>query len=165
MLVYRLFDHTAPYAHSPHFNPLDGSGGLYSAMRWNERGTPMLYCSASPALAILELLANVDAANFAEKTLLTIRLPNKVTKKTITEKHLLQLWRDAKDGNMYKATQIFGTHWSKTATEFMLEVPSVVCPFEKNYLINPQHPDFGKIKEVSREIVKLDKRLRPEGAQ
>jgi RES domain-containing protein len=163
MLVYRLFDHTAAYAQSPHFNPLDGSGGLYSAMRWNERGTPMLYVSASPSLAILEILANVDAANFGERTLLTIKLPSKVSKKTITEKHLLQLWRDAKNGDTYKATQIFGTQWSQTGKEFMLEVPSVVCPFEKNYLINPQHPDFVKVKEVGREIVTLDNRLIPHG--
>jgi RES domain-containing protein len=70
MIVFRLFNHNAPYAKRPDFNPLDGSGGLYAAMRWNERGTPMLYCSASPSLAILETLANVDAANFGERTLL-----------------------------------------------------------------------------------------------
>jgi RES domain-containing protein len=163
VLVYRLFNHTAAYAQSPHFNPLDGSGGLYSAMRWNERGTLMLYCSGSPSLAILEILANVDAANFGERTLLTIKLPGKVTKKVVTDKHLLQLWRDAKDGDTYKATQIFGTTWSQIGKEFMLEVPSVVCPFEKNYLINPQHPDFVKVKEAGREIVRLDNRLLPGG--
>ncbi len=54
-------------------------------------------------------LANVDAENFAERTLLTIRFPKHATKKIVTEKHLLQLWRDAKDGDTYKATQIFGT--------------------------------------------------------
>lgn len=163
MLAYRLFDHRAAYVQSPHFNPLDGSGGLYSAMRWNERGTPMLYCSASPSLAMLEILANVDAANFGERTLLTLKLPAKITKKVITDKHLLQLWRDAKDGDTYKATQTFGTLWSQSGKELMLEVPSVVCPFEKNYLINPQHPDFVKIKEIGREIVRLDNRLLPKG--
>jgi RES domain-containing protein len=161
MDVYRLFDHTAAYAQSVHFNPLDGSGGLYSAMRWNEIGTPMLYCSASPSLAILEILANVDAANFGERTLLTIRLPKHATKKIVTEKHLLQLWRDAKDGDTYKATQVFGTHWMKMGKELVLEVPSVVCPFEKNYLISPKHPDFVKVKEVGREIITLDNRLLP----
>ena len=160
MLVYRLFDHTAAYAQSPYFNPLDGSGGLYSAMRWNGRGTPLLYCSASPSLAILEILANVDAANFGERTLLSIKLPNKLSKKTLSEKHLLQLWRDAKDNDTYKATQIFGTQWCKAAKELILEVSSIVCPFEKNYLLNPKHPDFAKVKEVNREIVTLDRRLR-----
>jgi RES domain-containing protein len=159
VLVYRLFDHSAPYAQAASFNPLDGSGGLYSAMRWNERGTPMLYVSASPSLAILEILANVDAANFGERTLLTVKLPAKSSKKTVTEKHLLQLWRDAKDGDTYKATQLYGSRWSQTGKEFMLEVPSVVCPFEKNYLVNPKHPDFVKVKETGREIVTLDKRL------
>lgn len=160
MDVYRLFDHRAAYAQSPHFNPLDGSGGLYSAMRWNEIGTPMLYCSASPSLAILEILANVDAANFGERTLLTIRLPRNMPKKVVTEKHLLQLWRDAQNVDTYKTTQIFGTQWANSGKELMLEIPSVVCPFEKNYLINPKHPGFAKVREVRREVVILDNRLK-----
>jgi RES domain-containing protein len=127
-------------------------------MRWNERGTPMLYVAGSPALAMLEILANVDAANFGERTLISLKLPAKTSKKVVSEKHLLQLWRDAKDGNLYKATQSFGSRWSRSVKELMLEVPSIVCPFEKNYLLNPQHPDFSKVKEVSREIITLNKR-------
>jgi RES domain-containing protein len=41
----------------------------------------------------------------------------------------------------------------------MLEVPSVLVPRQKNYLINPQHPLFGAIKIIERNPFAFDKRL------
>jgi RES domain-containing protein len=71
----------------------------------------------------------------------------------------LQLWRDAKGGDIYQATQVFGSRWCYSAEALVLEVPSIVCPVENNYLINPKYPDFAKIQELSREVVTLDNRL------
>jgi RES domain-containing protein len=34
----------------------------------------------------------------------------------------------------------------KEARSAVLEVPSVIVQFEPNYLINPGHPDFKRIK-------------------
>jgi RES domain-containing protein len=40
-----------------------------------------------------------------------------------------------------------------------MEVPSVVNPTESNFLINPHHPDFGKIKLKSAVPLDWDPRL------
>ena len=44
----------------------------------------------------------------------------------------------------------------------MLEVPSVVVPEESNFLINPAHPDFRKIRFGRPETLEIDPRLVPQ---
>lgn len=41
---------------------LTGSGGLYVSGRWHHRGRPVVYTSATPSLAALEVLVHVDPA-------------------------------------------------------------------------------------------------------
>lgn len=41
----------------------------------------------------------------------------------------------------------------------VLAVPSVIIPQETNYLLNPQHPDFKKIKIGKPEDFGFDPRL------
>jgi RES domain-containing protein len=38
-----------------------------------------------------------------------------------------------------------GDRWIKNQESVILKVPSAIIPVEFNYLINPSHPDFGKI--------------------
>ncbi|HUS34250.1 MAG TPA: RES family NAD+ phosphorylase, partial [Verrucomicrobiae bacterium] len=42
--------------------------------------------------------------------------------------------------------QRLGDDWIKSATSAILAVPSVIIPGEHNYLLNPHHPDFRKIR-------------------
>ena len=41
----------------------------------------------------------------------------------------------------------------------MLVVPSAVIPAEVNYLLNPSHPDFARIRIDSPEPFVFDRRL------
>ena len=43
----------------------------------------------------------------------------------------------------------YGSQWFRSARTAVLEVPSAIVPSEKNYLFNPLHPDFRRIR-VSR---------------
>ena len=54
-----------------------------------------------------------------------------------------------------------GSGWISAARTAVLSVPSAVVPRERNYLLNPAHPDFGKIRRGSPEPFSLDSRLRP----
>lgn len=42
----------------------------------------------------------------------------------------------------------------------MLRVPSVVVPEQANYLLNPAHPDFGRIRIGTATALVIDPRLR-----
>jgi RES domain-containing protein len=51
-----------------------------------------------------------------------------------------------------------GDDWVKTARSAILPLPCVITG-ETNYLINPAHPDFGKIKIGKPEPFSFDPRL------
>lgn len=51
------------------------------------------------------------------------------------------------------------THWAKGLSTAVLSVPSAVIPCERNYLLNPAHPEFGRIWFASPEPFYFDDRL------
>ena len=40
----------------------------------------------------------------------------------------------------------YGSAWLRRARTAVLEVPSVIVPSERNYLLNPRHPDFARLR-------------------
>ena len=52
-----------------------------------------------------------------------------------------------------------GDNWVKSNASVILAVPSVVIPKELNYLINPRHPDFAKLKIEPPTDFTFDQRL------
>jgi RES domain-containing protein len=55
--------------------------------------------------------------------------------------------------------QNIGDLWAANATSAILRVPSAVVPTEWNYLLNPTHPNFSKIKAGAKQSVQFDARL------
>jgi RES domain-containing protein len=53
-----------------------------------------------------------------------------------------------------------GTEWVARGTSVALRVPSVLVPTEHNYLLNPAHPDFHRIRIGSASRFGFDPRLR-----
>jgi RES domain-containing protein len=52
-----------------------------------------------------------------------------------------------------------GTDWATRGTTAVLAVPSAVIPSERNYLINPAHRDFAKIRLEAPHAFSFDARL------
>lgn len=156
--LWRLYDHTAPWARSANYDPLDGSGGLYAASRWNGVGTRMVYLAGSPSLAVLETLAHVLPTEFGERKLLELEVPGD-SLETVSEALFLQLLRDAPKGNLEALTQAYGSRWAREGGSLLLEVPSIVVPVEKIYLLNPQHIGAEQIRVLREEIIRLDRRI------
>jgi RES domain-containing protein len=52
-----------------------------------------------------------------------------------------------------------GTHWVETGETIVLEVPSTAVPGEHNFLLNPRHPDFGRLTIGDPEPLAFDERL------
>lgn len=54
--------------------------------------------------------------------------------------------------------QQLGDAWVRAADSAILAVWSVISPNEKNYLLNPKHPEFAKIKTGKTEGFAFDPR-------
>jgi RES domain-containing protein len=131
---------------------LSGIGGKYKAGRWNQLGTPIIYCAEHPALAMLEMLVHFDAEDLPETyRLLEIEVPDTIVP---VSPELTGNWRD--DPEITR--DLFDAFCSDAASPVMT-VPSVVMPHAFNHLINPRHPDAGSITIKSAIEHPLDPRF------
>lgn len=56
-------------------------------------------------------------------------------------------------------TADIGTQWARRRDTAVLIVPSAVIPRETNYLLNPLHPEFSKVRFLDPEPFRFDVRL------
>ena len=57
------------------------------------------------------------------------------------------------------STREFGTRWVTEARSAALRVPSIVIDGEFNYVLNPAHPDFARMKIGTPAAFSFDPRL------
>ena len=133
-----------------------GEGASVYGGRWNLVDVPMVYCAETRALAALEVLANIRNPR-VYFSLPWVALPAEIADDLIEKPASLpKNWR----ANPYSLeTQHFGTDWIKAQRSVALRVPSVVVPGEFNYLLNPAHPQFAKVKIGRPEPFSFDPRL------
>ncbi len=55
--------------------------------------------------------------------------------------------------------QDLGNRWVADGATAVLAVPSAVVPQERNYLLNPAHPDFRRIRVGRPEPFRFDRRM------
>lgn len=133
-----------------------GEGAKLYGGRWNSAGVAMVYASQHQSLAVLEVRVHIDATrklktykcfafHFDDRLMETFRV-NLLPKNWREEPPSLSL-------------QQLGDEWIRTGKSAILAVPSVIIPNELNYLINPHHPDFTKIKIESPTDFAFDQRL------
>jgi RES domain-containing protein len=158
MKLWRIYDHNAPYAKRPGWNPLDGQGGVFASARWHHAGTPVLYAAPNPSLAMLEVLVHIDSTQFGERSAIELDAPRKSIE-VLTLEHFFQLVRDAPSTDTQRLTRDYGTQWLHENRSLLLSVPSLIMPFERNCLINPNHPEVKRIRVLRTERVRLDARL------
>ena len=134
-----------------------GSGGLYVSGRWHHRGQPIVYTSATPSLAALEVLVHVDPALAPmDLRLIEIDVPDGIDIETCDPAQLATDWQ------MFPAPvvlQDFGSEWLSDLRTAILSVPSAVLAIERNYIINPAHPDAPRIRIVQEQVFSFDPRL------
>jgi len=147
MRVYRLASRRYPAN--------DGLGASLYGGRWNEKGTPAIYAAASRALCALEVLANAYelAADYA---VTPIELPDDLALITLSSGDLPSGWNSAEP---VTATAELGTAWAQRLESAVLVVPSAVIPQEQNYVLNPRHAEFSKLRFLRSEPFYFDDRL------
>jgi RES domain-containing protein len=134
---------------------VSGAGAARAGGRWNSRGTAMIYTSSSQALAALETLVHLNPRIvLAYKTIAMIFAQELL--ETVTDAQLPPDWRNEPPP---LSTKMIGDHWIREGASAVLAVPSTIVPQELNYLLNPRHRDFTKIRFSKPEDFSFDPRL------
>jgi RES domain-containing protein len=107
---------------------------------------------------VLEKLVHVDFDTFpADVVSYEIEIPDDLPVQSLELTAMPRGW-DAMPAP--ESTQALGRAWVEGAgNPGILSVPSVVVPRERNFLLNPSHPDAKRWKVVHREPFRLDGRL------
>jgi RES domain-containing protein len=125
---------------------------MVSAGRWNVLGTPIVYCADHPATALVEILVHIDAEDLPPSyQLLEIDVPDDVV---LSVPILSPNW----PSDLTETRQI-GTSFVTSNSSAVLEVPCMVVPFAKNYLLNPALLAQEGIKIVGSTNHPFDARL------
>lgn len=142
---------------SRRYRRFDGEGARLYGGRWNYAGTSIVYTSGSLSLAALELFVHVDT-DLAPDGLVAIPvdIPEDVTVGTVDIAKLPRNWRAFPAP---EALKDIATAWVKESSTAVLAVPSAVIPSEQNYLLNPRHPDFRRIRIQKAITFEFDPRL------
>ena len=128
--------------------------------RWNSGGVFIVYTAESRALAYLECVVHRGLTDFSIPfILMEILVPDDLKIKEIPIKDLPPGWNEIGDPG-YRKCQPIGDNWISRTESPILKVPSAMVVKESNYLFNPNHPDFIKIKIKSEEHFIFDDRIK-----
>lgn len=126
---------------------LSGIGAKITGGRWNNPGTPVVYCSTSIALATLETVVSLGGGSMPfNRFLVRIDIPDAVWGARQILMPLPGGWDAVPSG---AASRTAGERWVVAGSSALLLVPSVIVPDEYCVLINPQHPDAAGLSATT----------------
>ncbi len=134
---------------------LTGEGAKLHGGRWNTIGISCLYACESKALCALEFAANVLFDEMPEDlSFTTYEIPDDC-RITFLQKNLPDDWREVPPS---VNIQEWGSKQLKS--QLAIKVPSVIIPSEFNFVINPFHLDFKKVRIKEVELFSFDSRIK-----
>lgn len=149
MLVYRL------YKSAYITEPLSAEGARRAGGRWNPKVYPVLYTSATPELALLEVLAHLNPRFVPEFHLLVLEIPDIHRKVALTD--LPVEWQNEEQ---YEPMQSYLLDWLNQPDTLTVSVPSAIVDRSQNYLLHTLHPDFSRsVRVVENKPFAVDQRL------
>jgi RES domain-containing protein len=153
MVVYRI-------SRSKWANDLSGEGARLNGGRWNLKGTPCVYASASRALALLEYTVNTDVHDIPRSlSMVTLETPDDYLAFEVAE-----LPGDWAESPVPFSTQNFGTMHLRKGRKAVYCLPSVIIPEEYNYLLNPAHPQHKEVRILEVKDFVYDIRIKDDGS-
>ena len=149
MLVYRLYKST--YIDEP----LSAEGSRRAGGRWNPKGVSILYTSATPELALLEVVAHLNPNFIPNFHLLVLDIPEEHRAVSLTE--LPENWPDEQSD---EAIPAYLLEWLKQPDVLTVSVPSAIVSRSRNYLLHTLHPGFSDgVKIIENEPFRIDARV------
>ena len=131
MLVYRLYESTYIT------EPLSAEGARRAGGRWNPKGYPILYTSATPELALLEIAVHLNPQFIPRFHLLVLDIPDSFRAVSIVD--LPENWQDEQP-NESLAFRL--ADWLRQPNILTVSVPSAIVTRSQNCLLHTRHPDF-----------------------
>ncbi len=132
-----------------------GDGARLYGGRWNPKGVSLVYCAESRALAMLEMLVQ-DEPLRARYVVIPATLPDGMAIERVDNTRLPSDWRSLR---RVEHLRTIGATWAASRRTMVLAVPSAVLPEETNYLLNPLHPEFKRLRIGKPSTLVTDVRL------
>ena len=137
-------------------NAFTAEGSRVFGGRWNSRGTSIIYLSEHESLAALELLVHTMPLLPAERYFsFRVEWDDKLTE-YFPIKNLPPEWNVEPPSI---ASMQIGDDWVRSGRSVALALPSLLSTSELNFLLNPNHADFKKIKVDPPIEYRFDPRL------
>lgn len=133
---------------------ISGEGAALAGGRRNSRGVRVVYASSTQAWAVLELLVHLNPMPRLDLRLFQVEFPDSDVQVVPDS----QLPGDRRAHPPPPSTQQVGDAWVAAAGSAVLALPGVLTG-ERNYLLNPAHPGFARLRIDSPQVLDLDPRL------
>jgi RES domain-containing protein len=140
----------------PRRDAFRGDGARRFGGRWNSPGVAVVYLSEHQSLAALEIFVHLRPLIPQDRYLAYFVEWEEAQMEQLPPKKLPANWRTSPPG---PATMEIGDRWVKEARFAVLAVPSAIIPSEKNFLLNPAHPDFRRLRIHDPVAFTFDARL------
>jgi len=133
-----------------------GDGAWLYGGRWNSPYVRVVYASQHQSTAAFEVFIN-NIPFFPEEKYKAFRLewPDHLTE-ILPKKKWPANWRLSPPP---AETMEIGDRWIKEKRSAVLAVPSAISPDDRNFLLNPAHPDFKRIQIAPPIDYEFDPRL------
>ena len=140
--------------HNRRYDPLDGFGAALVGGRWNPVGLPVVYASRAYEGALLEQFVYAIRGRLPRNRVASrIVVPDDMEISTLDVAEHPD-WRDE-----VRSREI-GKAWVASRASVALFVPSFVArPWGRNVVINPDHPEFGRVVVAESIDVLWDSRV------
>jgi RES domain-containing protein len=139
MIVFRM--------HGISRDAFDSSGAFFQPGRWHSAGTRVFYAAEHASLAALETLIHAGGKKMPPRAITRIHIPDDLSIESAS-------WMEM------PASQAFGDAWVREARTAVLRVPSIaVNRMESNFVFNPIHAEFQRIRSESIEQFVFDPRF------
>lgn len=126
--------------------------------RWNTKDVKIIYTAQSRALACLENIVHRNSRGLQKNfRVMKILVPDDIFMEEIKEIDLKKGW---KEFNNMPDTQSIGNLWVHSARSAILKVPSAIVSGDFNYLLNPGHKEYFRIKLLQTEPFEFDDRIK-----
>ena len=137
MEVYRL-------SREKFASTISGKGAAIKGARWNSVGVELIYTAANRSLAMAEVAVHFTLATLPiDYMMITLFIPDNTSLQKLNITDLPADWNTFPHPT---TTQAIGDKFISENNFCLLQIPSAVTLGDYNILINPNHPDFKKIK-------------------
>jgi RES domain-containing protein len=127
----------------------DTTGAFLYSGRWHLAGTRVIYAAQHVSLAALEILIHSSRRPVPDMLVTEVEIPEAVSV-------------ERADWMEMDWSRRFGSEWVQSGRSAVLRVPSkAVNGLEFNFLINPAHGDFRRIRQSVSHDFAFDRRLFP----